>query len=393
MDELRNLVCASASRPNIIAINETWLNDNHSNDMVSLPNYTLFRQDRHNNCNDTRRGGGVALWFDHSVHVQIVTPTSIAPVGWNFICVYCYNLNLILWCVYVPPSVAASVSISENIATFLINTTDSVLSSHPDANILISGDINQMNLSSLCSNLGLHNVITEPTRGSKIIDVVLVSDRVSSSTFSVVIGAPLSTSDHKSIFFNPIKVSSHITNTYKVVYDSRESNLVEFERQISISDWSFMYDTNKSLDDKCCAFHSAINKAVHKSIPSHVVSYSDKDKPWITPVTKHLINQRWNAFALAIFLSTITLKRKSSKKLRKANLSGPKNLNTMPSPLGTLLMCFLARTPLILWLAFITLFRVFRTPLKQSTYTLALSLPTLLNHSSTSLMMANGVPR
>ena len=81
-----------------------------------------------------------------------------------------------------------------------------------------------------------------------------------------------------------------------------------------------MYFNIKSLDDKCYEFHSLINKSVVKSIPSHVVSYSDKDKPWITPVTKHLINQRWKAYRCGNFPIYHHLKMKIKLEIKKSKL-------------------------------------------------------------------------
>jgi hypothetical protein len=47
------------SKPNIIALTETWLNSDISNNMIALNNYKLFRKDRING-----RGGGVCIQAD-----------------------------------------------------------------------------------------------------------------------------------------------------------------------------------------------------------------------------------------------------------------------------------------------------------------------------------------
>ena len=54
-DHLRLLV--TAQNPHIIAICETWLDNNISNDELFIPGYSLIRHDR------TRNGGGIALYI------------------------------------------------------------------------------------------------------------------------------------------------------------------------------------------------------------------------------------------------------------------------------------------------------------------------------------------
>ena len=55
LDELR--VLAANSKPDCIAVTETWFNTALPDGILSIPNYILFRADR---CN--RIGGGVCLY-------------------------------------------------------------------------------------------------------------------------------------------------------------------------------------------------------------------------------------------------------------------------------------------------------------------------------------------
>lgn len=62
MDELRHL--AIDSRPDIIALTETWLDSDISVSEISIASYQLFRRDR------TWHGGGIALYVSESIQVK-----------------------------------------------------------------------------------------------------------------------------------------------------------------------------------------------------------------------------------------------------------------------------------------------------------------------------------
>ena len=50
-----------------------------------------------------------------------------------------------------------------------------------------------------------------------------------------------------------------------------------------------------NVDDKMAFFYICLRNCM-RIIPSHTVVLTNKDKPWITPLLKHLINLRWNAY-------------------------------------------------------------------------------------------------
>ena len=64
LDEL-NVVC-EATKPDIVCIVETWLDDRVSDSELSLDNYQLFRFDRN------RHGGGVAIYVCNFLSCNII---------------------------------------------------------------------------------------------------------------------------------------------------------------------------------------------------------------------------------------------------------------------------------------------------------------------------------
>ena len=105
------------------------------------------------------------------------------------------------------------------------------------------------------------------------------------------------------------------------VYDMRASNLSAFVTQLQHVNWSFMYDSMISLDCKAQMFHDTLNQVVDVTIPSSYVTMTTKDKPWITPVIKQMINKRWEAYRSRRFQVYEHLKHKVRNEITKSKLN------------------------------------------------------------------------
>ena len=283
---------------------------------MNVSNYTLLRHDRTN-----RQGGGVALWISNDLHVQQICVDSPGSSDWNFVCFYCSNLNFVFWCLYVPPVTSVNQQVVNHIISLIVNYTDRILIAHPDAKVVICGDVNQMNFDGLINQLNLINTVVDPTRGNRILDIMLISDSVRYDDYSTTVGPPLANSDHRSILFNPSSTPMQINTIFKTVHDLRESNVMKCVSAINEINWDPIFNGEQyNLDEKCEYFHSSIKNCINEHIPSHTVTYSDRDKPWITPLTKHLINLRWNAYRAKNFSVYNHLKYKVKNEIQKSKL-------------------------------------------------------------------------
>lgn len=157
---VRLLIAHFEHKLEIICLTETWLYHGISSDIVSIPDFKLYRVDRSNN----DRGEGVAIYV--STKLKIKTSIEIRSQD-NFESLFLtisnHSYSFVLGVIYRPPGL--------NISTF-IKTLDDVLSSVvPLAeNLIIMGDmnINLLNLgnplttylNSNCAN----QLIDEPTR-------------------------------------------------------------------------------------------------------------------------------------------------------------------------------------------------------------------------------------
>jgi hypothetical protein len=75
-----------------------------------------------------------------------------------------------------------------------------------------------------------------------------------------------------------------------------------------------------SLDDKCVNFHCILENLATTFIPVTFIKHTPRDKPWISPVVKSLINARWSAFRNGDFTLYSHLKMKVRREIRKAKI-------------------------------------------------------------------------
>ena len=59
LDELRAIV--AASKPLLVCVTETWLLPNIDNNLINIPGFISFREDRQDNPDDNRCGGGTTV--------------------------------------------------------------------------------------------------------------------------------------------------------------------------------------------------------------------------------------------------------------------------------------------------------------------------------------------
>jgi len=135
------------------------------------------------------------------------------------------------------------------------------------------------------------------------------------ANFSVTVKDPVSTSDHNAIlcYYRNAQPPQKVKKEF---FDYRTSNMELFTHSVSQIDWQPFYNS-ASVDDKCHYFTNSIKHCM-SLIPRFEVSMSDKDKTWITPLCKHLINKRWQAFRSHDFEKYKHYKSKVQQEITKA---------------------------------------------------------------------------
>ena len=282
----------------IIIVTETWFHSNIDTAYFSIPRFEFYHYNR-----KFKTGGGVCMWLHNDLlSSQLETPLSVPD---NIECCFVHfkaNDRVCIICaVYIPPHVCNSIDKCISIEYFLVDCFDFFLKSDPDAHIFVTSDFNTFCVDSLVSNLVLVDINTNKvsTRYDSILDYILISEDIACFYHPVETLAPIATNDHKLLLAkskqNSTKTNLADTwNSMHVLYDFRRSNLDIFVNLISSIDFSPIYSMD-NVDDKIAFFYICLRNCM-RIIPSHTVVLTNKDKPWITPLLKHLINLRWNAY-------------------------------------------------------------------------------------------------
>ena len=166
---------------------------------------------------------------------------------------------------------------------------------NPDYQLFLTGDFNRLNVSYLLNSFDLENVVKFPTRKNAILDLVLLPPSLIQQ-YSIDIGSPIATSDHCSVLCSPNMFCKALENRQCVIHDLRESNLNAFLYELNQTSFTSLYNMDLSLEQKCTFFDEAVRSCFFHCIPSNSVTMTPKDKPYLTPLVKHLINLRWAAY-------------------------------------------------------------------------------------------------
>ena len=288
MDDLRLTV--DRLKPGIVMITETWLSDTVIDSYVGINNFHLFRCDRSN-----RIGGGVCIWVNDNISSSLHLPTGVPPSSCEivFTKLFCASRVILCCVIYVPPGLCKDVH--QHISDFLVNEFDALLSANPHSNIIIAGDFNDFSCAIFEEELALSGKVNIPTRGDAILDKIFID-----SDFSTVfdeyatIGPPIDNSDHCSILLRSTLHMRDASSRCIPVWDFRSSNLDEFVFRLSTVDFTAIEST-VSVDAMCDMFYQLLHSCL-SAIPYEMVTLTSRDKPWLTPLLKLLIDKRWAAF-------------------------------------------------------------------------------------------------
>ncbi len=312
MDELS--VVVQLRNPEVVCITETWLNETVDSSLMFLESYTLHRTDR---C--YRRGGGVAVYIRRELDVEDITSQFEQLDSVEYLVLDITSLRILLVCIYVPPSLASETL--KNVHARLISISDTFLLKKPHYRQVITGDMNHLDVLSLCLDLGLNDIVKRPTRGDRILDHVLMIEEMAEQydPERVLYDSPIGNGDHKVITCIPncTRAQPKIV-AWKRVYDMRQSNMEYLGHQASLVDWTNLVSEGESVNASTSAFHGALSDLVSRCIPSRMIAITSNDKSWMTPVTKSLIIDKWSAYRRGDWGKYNHLKKKVREEILKS---------------------------------------------------------------------------
>ena len=314
LDEL--LLVLSNLQPDLLCLTETWLTPEVNSNLVYINGFTLFRNDR-----IRRKGGGTAIYVrDDLLSKPIVTHDRLNNEAEGTL-VDLPALNLSIFCIYIPPNLKSNTlnAIREDVT----NITDDHLMCHPNRGLMLLGDFNDFDVKTLSLDLSLTDIVDRPTRGKNILDHVLISESLTQhyERSDVSYECPIGKSDHYTLVITPKRCLQKFNNCrLHTVYDYRFSNLQTLMHNAELIDWSYFTNENVDVNQKWKELYLCILSLIKSSIPQDTVPLTSRDKCWMTPLTKLLINKKWSAFRSKDWNLYNHLKLKVKEEVKKAKL-------------------------------------------------------------------------
>ena len=274
--------------PDIVAITETWL-DNSVLDQVFTPDgYKAFRKDRDisfytENTYSMSNRGGVLFLIKSELNPTEYTKSDVkAEILWVQINPH-PNVEY-LYGVCYRPEVEEEVMTSRIIDS--INLTD-------NENITLVGDFNFRNINwddgtfsrpvegtfvDTVNDHFLSQVVSEPTRGNNILDLVFVTDP--SQVISCKVLPSLGNSDHCVVKFESKLLIPRVNSEPRKVYLYSKGDYEGLNNHVKGTEWETLLDSD-DIDQNWINFKIEYDKAIETFIPHKFVKAGQRLKlPW-----------------------------------------------------------------------------------------------------------------
>jgi hypothetical protein len=273
----------------IALVAESWFNSKHSDDIVNIDNYTLFRRDRIG-----RLGGGVCAYVRSNIDAQFhISPQSFNNVGKMSVeimwlkCFY-KGQSYFIACCYHPPKPKYHPQVFVDI---LRQDIDCIVCSHNDSIILICGDFNSLSTEFLEIDYGLVQLVCTSTHGTNLLDKFFVNR---SDLYCVEVINSLLKTKHKALYAHGTEILSRSEVCPKAeikVFDLRQHNIDRLRNAIGLKDWNSLISSN-DIDYIYSNFVTFLHKCIETCIPTKLVKIGPRDPPFVTPIVKSLLRKR-----------------------------------------------------------------------------------------------------
>lgn len=290
LDEFK--VTIMSMKPDIACVTETWLDDSIDHLSIRIAGYNVIRQDRL-----SRKGGGVMVYIRENLDFKRQDISELFSAEIDVIAIQLPKASVLLIGLYIPPSIPQTQL--NVISDTLCNTVDLFLIDNANYNIIIMGDLNRFKCEDICTDLVLFDIVKQPTRGKNVLDRILISESICEVyEKNISFHAPIGNSDHLTITVDALNLYDDSDTQIRThtIYDFRKSNLQLLGQNLSSIDWDAFFSVIEDVDLQCFSFNDLLIYLIHKCIPQRDVIMSDNDKEWLTPLTKCLIDQRWEAY-------------------------------------------------------------------------------------------------
>ena len=276
---------------------ESHLNESILNSEVFPTNYHVYRKDR-----NIHGGGGVFILVKSSIpSSQVKCNTSIELI---WVRIHNNTDNIIIGSFYCPPH--SPITVLDELA----QSISDIRTMYPSAKIIIGGDfnspgINWSNKSLITSYISrqfhetlitledefmLEQIITQPTRGTNILDLCFTSHPDLSQGFTIVPGL----SDHDAVivtFVSKLYLQNQLPRKVlmykKVNWDAIRQSVASLSEEY----FNLNETQPRNVSENWQYIHSHLLRVIENSIPTKLSS-TRFHLPWLTVSLKHLIRKK-----------------------------------------------------------------------------------------------------
>ena len=270
----------------ILALNETRLDNNITNLDMHIDNYSLIRSDR------SRKGGGVCIYVKNSITFSERKDLIKDNVESVFIEIHQpSSASFIVGTIYRPPSASVdSFSAIEQLVKLIDNEDkEFYLLGDLNVNILDNSNNDTIHLFSIMEQYQLTQTITSPTRmtitSSSLLDVCITSTPERLIVSRVV---PTAISDHYMIVVvRKINAYSKQNRHKKIEFRNfKYFNANNFQADLLTQQWELL-DNQASVDKMWDVWNTLFMSVLDKHAPIREKRVKDKPSiPWLTSAIK-----------------------------------------------------------------------------------------------------------
>ena len=176
------------------------------------------------------------------------------------------------------------------------STLDDVLSSSPNAFIILAGDFKHFKYRDLRSSINLRQLVKDPTRGQNILDFVLTNPHKYYKQPEIL--PPIWSSDHNVTLLPSKTTKPKGIKPRILIRDTCNANRQLFSDKLKTAIFTpGLYET--SCEQKYELFHRILNGVIDETLPFKSLKSYSLDKPWVSAEIKEAIVQRqkiWKLF-------------------------------------------------------------------------------------------------
>ena len=265
-------------------ISETHLKKKHVDSCVNVSGYALFRRDRPN-----RKGGGVAIYVRQTFTASEWSPVAALDRQFELLWVKVGHGTDIAFigALYHPP---VPVYQTSDILDHIESAVLQIQQDFPVSHVILAGDFNKLPEYEVVTRTGLTPLVSQPTRGSSILDRVYVSG-LQYGGIKVVKSAVKS--DHHAVVAYTGDVKRSVSKSRRVC-TYRKHTAAEHARFLASTPDATALEVNPDghLQEEFDRTHNVMLQMLDDFYPARRITVTSTDPPYITANVKAMLRRK-----------------------------------------------------------------------------------------------------